>query len=138
MNTKEMLKTLSQFFSDFLCHPRFLEELRNILKSDLSGKEKRLFKQLATQLMNIKTMGQMVYTADHNEIIKGADGHYYSIHLESSQYNVRLLVHISEDNIPYFLSAFYERAGKSRTDYSQFTPILEERLKQMLGDDEDE
>jgi hypothetical protein len=138
MNTKEMLKTLSHHFSDVECHTTFLEELSKIIKKELSGKEKQVFKQLTVQLENIRSMGCLVHTADHNEKLKHLDGHYYSIHLESSQYNVRLLIYITDENTAYFLCAFYERSGKSRTNYSQYTPILKKRLKQMLGDDEDE
>lgn len=47
-------------------------------------------------------------------------------------------IYITDENTAYFLCAFYERSGKSRTNYSQYTPILKKRLKQMLGDDEDE
>lgn len=136
MNTKEMLRMLSEYFSDFECHVAFLEEFYSILRKNVSGKEKLLFKQLAAQLENIKKMGRMVYMADDNEQIKGKNGYYYSIHLTCSQYNIRLLIHISKDGAARFLSAFYERAGKSRTNYSTHTPVLEQRLKQLIGDDD--
>ena len=54
MNTKEMLRMLSEYFSEFECHVAFLEEFYNILRKNVSGKEKLLFKQLAAQLENIK------------------------------------------------------------------------------------
>lgn len=134
MNTKELLKILSEQFSEYVCHISFLEELYSILRKDLSGKEKQLFKQLTTQLENIRKMGRMVHMADHNERLKGKGSRYYSIHLSSSQYNVRLLIYIDSTGTPYFLSAFYERAGKSRTDYSRHISVLDKRLKQLLGD----
>ena len=133
MNTKELLKLLSEQFSGYVYHVSFLEELYTILRKELSGKEKQLFKQLATQLENIRKMGRMVYMADRNERLKGDGSRYYSIHLSSAQYNVRLLVYITGSGIPYFLSAFYERGGKSRTDYSSHIPVLDKRLEQLLG-----
>ena len=133
MNTKELLKLLSEQFSGYVCHVSFLEELYSILRKDLSGKEKQLFKQLAAQLENIRKMGRMVYMADRNELLKGKGSRYYSIHLSSAQYNVRLLVYITGSGTPYFLSAFYERGGKSRTDYSSHIPVLDKRLEQLLG-----
>lgn len=135
MNTKELLDSLSEQFSGYTCHISFLEELYNILRKDLSGKEKQLFKQLTAQLENIRIMGRMVHMADRNERLKGSGSRYYSIHLSSAQYNVRLLIYIDGAGTPYFLCAFYERAGKSKTDYSRHIATLDKRLKQLLGDE---
>lgn len=88
MNTKDMLAELAELFSSFSFHPLFIQELRSLLKKDLKGKEARFFKILSTQLNNIKTFGRSIYTVDSNEILHGADGHYYSIHLQQSQFNV--------------------------------------------------
>ena len=93
------------------------------------------FKILTTQLSNIKNFGSKIYTIDSNEILQGADGHYYSIHLQKSQFNVRLIVYINDENIPYFLCAFNERSGKNRTNYSTYTTVMKERINYFLGDD---
>lgn len=138
MNTQEILKILAEYFSGFIFHESFLKELYDILRKNVSGKEKQLFKQLATQLANIRNMGRMVYMADDNERLLGGNGHYYSIHLTSSQYNIRLLICIVGQDTPYFLCAFYERAGKSRTSYGRYIPVLDRRFSQLLGDDDDE
>ena len=114
MNTEDMLKELASLLNSFFIHPKFLEELRTLLKTDLKGKESIFFKILTTQLSNIKNFGSKIYTIDSNEILQGADGHYYSIHLQKSQFNVRLIVYINDENIPYFLCAFNERSGKNR------------------------
>ena len=84
MNTEDMLKELASLLNSFLIHPKFLEELRTLLKTDLKGKESIFFKILTTQLSNIKNFGSKIYTIDSNEILQGADGHYYSIHLQKS------------------------------------------------------
>ena len=80
-------------------------------------------------------MGRMVYMADRNERLKGSGSRYYSIHLSSAQYNVRLLIYIDRTGTPYFLCAFYERAGKSKTDYSHQIATLDKRLEELLGDE---
>ena len=127
MNTEDMLKELASLLNSFFIHPKFLEELRTLLKTDLKGKESIFLKILTTQLSNIKNFGSKIYTIDSNEILQGADGHYYSIHLQKSQFNV--------ENIPYFLCAFNERSGKNRTNYSTYTTVMKERINYFLGDD---
>lgn len=138
MNTNEALKTLAELFANFQLHPLFMKEFASLLKKELHGKEGNFFKLLTAQLNNIKTFGVMVYTIDDNERIKGMDGRYYSIHLQQSQFNVRLLVHIDDNGLPRFLCAFYERSGKRQTDYSKYTPVLKQRFEEMRGDDNDE
>ena len=44
MNTEDMLKELASLLNSFLIHPKFLEELRTLLKTDLKGKESIFFK----------------------------------------------------------------------------------------------
>ena len=131
MNTKEALQLLKSYLENFAMHPLFLKELASLLKNELKGKESRFFKLLVTQLKNIQDFGIMVHTVDSNEKIQGLDGHYYSIHFTQSQFNIRFLIHISNDNAVYFLSAFYERGGKKATDYSQYSSVLPSRLKDM-------
>ena len=46
MNTEDMLKELASLLNSFLIHPKFLEELRTLLKTDLKGKESIFFKTL--------------------------------------------------------------------------------------------
>ena len=89
MNTEDMLKELASLLNSFFIHPKFLEELRTLLKTDLKGKES----------------------------------------------NVRLIVYINDENIPYFLCAFNERSGKNRTNYSTYTTVMKERINYFLGDD---
>lgn len=132
MNTKEALALLKEsLLGDFNIHPRFLSELTSLLKKELKGKEKQFFKLFAVQLKNLCTFGIMAHTVDDNEKLKGFDGHYYSIHLQQKQFNIRMLVHISDNNTISLLSVFYERTGKKSTDYTQYTDLLTERLAQM-------
>lgn len=131
MNTKEAIELLQHNLGHLKIHPLFMKELSSLLKKDLKGKESHFFKILVNQLKNIEMFGILVHQTDNNEILRGLDGHFYSIHLSQSQFNVRLLIHISEDNRVYFLSAFYERGKKKATDYSQYLPVLSDRLKYM-------
>lgn len=39
MNTEDMLKELASLLNSFFIHPKFLVELRTLLKTDLKGKE---------------------------------------------------------------------------------------------------
>ena len=138
MNTREILNELAKLFSNFIMHKRFIKELKDLLSTKLRGKEASFFDCLATQLRNIKDFGVLVDRTDKNEKIKGFDGHYYSIHLQKSQFNVRLLVYINDDSTPFFLCAFYEEEGKKRTSYSHYTSTLETRYNELLGGGEDE
>lgn len=138
MNTKEALKQLNEAFNNCKVHKSFIKEISSLLKKELSGKEKTFFKILFTQLAHINTFGRMIYTVDGHERLKGTDGLYYSIHLQQSQFNVRLLIRITESNTVYFLCAFYERSGKKNTDYSTYTNILDQRFAELLGGDNNE
>lgn len=138
MKAKEILAELAKLFSNFIMHERFIKEIKDLLSSKLRGKEAQFFDCLATQLQNIKNFGILVDQTDDNEKIKGYDGHYYSIHLQKSQFNVRLLVYIDDDSVPYFLCAFYEEAGKKATNYSKYTSVIENRYNELIGGDDDE
>ena len=86
---------------------------------------------MATQLENIRNFGVMVHTVDNNEKIHALDGHFYSIHLQQSQFNVRFLIYIFDNGTAYFLNAFYERSGKKSSDYTHNTKVLNQRLKEL-------
>ena len=139
MNLHKALEMLANTMSSFSFHPKFMEELYTLLKKDLKGKEAQFFKCLTTQLSYIKSLGVMVHNADGHEIIHGFDGHFYSIHLQQSQFNVRFLVHIDDYGTPVFLCAFYERSGHSKTGYDDYTDVLKERFEYMMkGEEADE
>lgn len=138
MNTKDMLETLYRLFEDYTFHDLFLKELSCLLKKDLRGKENRFFNLMSTQFANIKSFGCNIYKVDGHEKLLGADGHYYSIHLQQSQFNIRFIVYIFDNGIPYFLCAFNEKSGKSYTNYSSYTSVMEQRLNDLLGDDIDD
>lgn len=134
MNKKDILQLLSNLFSNFYFHPRCIDEMKALLSKELCGKEERFFNILQTQLSNILTFGPMIYTVDSHERIKGSSKPYFSIHLQQSQFNIRMLVYISHELPPLFLCAFFERSGK---DYSKHTLVLDTRLRDMTEEDKD-
>ncbi|MCD8222713.1 MAG: hypothetical protein LUD07_11155 [Clostridiales bacterium] len=138
MNKKEAFESLRKFLADYSFHPLFLEELKSLLNKELKGKERVFFKCLATQLNYIKLFGVMVHTTDGHEKIHGFDSHYYSIHLEHSQFNVRFLVHIDDKSTPTFLCAFYERSGHRTTSYEKYTSVLKTRYNETQEVDNNE
>lgn len=131
MNTREILETLEKLFANFVFHNLFLKELGKLLKQDLRGKEKEFFNCLTTQLDNIRTFGILVAKTDDNEKLKGADGHYFSIHMQRKQFNIRFIVYIQDDGFPYFLCAFNEKSGKRISDYSSYTAVMTKRFKEL-------
>lgn len=131
MNTKDALEILFRTFADYSFHRQFIIELGDLLKSVLKGKENRFFKCLITQLNYIKILGIAVHKADGHEIIRGFDGHYYSIHLQHAQFNVRFLVHIDNSGKAIFLCAFNEREGHRQTSYEKYINVCEKRYEEM-------
>lgn len=119
-------KYLNEFEHEFAIHPIFLEELFQLLNTDLKGQEDKFFKQMVTQLKNIMQLKELVNTADSNEILKhmgndknGYPWKLYSIHFErKNAYNIRFIISFDENHSPLLLVAFNERAGKKATDYT--------------------
>ena len=86
---------------------------------------------LIKQLNFLKELGTNVCKADSNEIIKNQDRDYYSLHLSGKNFNFRLLMAFDEKDTPKFLVAFYERAGKKKTDYTQYKKVLDSRFEEV-------
>ena len=133
MNTAEALEQLQKLFNEFHIHELCITEFAALLRNELKGKERQFFKTLTFQLNNLRTFGSQVHLIDSNERIKGMDGHYYSIHFQGSQFNIRLLVYISDDSAIYLLCIFYERGGKKRTSYERYKPTLKTRLNDLIN-----
>ena len=62
---------------------------------------------------------------------KNQDRDYYSLHLSGKNFNFRLLMAFDEKDTPKFLVAFYERAGKKKTDYTQYKKVLDSRFEEV-------
>ena len=138
MNKNELLEQLKELLLQFRFHPKCIEELRILLQKDLNGKEKQFFKSLSTQLNYIKEFQKKVDQVGANEKLKGFDQDFYSIHIKSKQYNVRLLMAFDQNESPAFLCIFNERSGKRATNYSKFAEVLESRFLEMTGGEKNE
>lgn len=135
MNKKEALTALAKNLEEylqqgFLFHPSFMKEFKELLHN-ASGNEKEIFSLLIKQLNFVKILKNQVYTADGNEIIKYLEKEYYSLHLLGKNFNLRLLMTFDEKGNPVFLAAFFERAGKKVSDYTQWKKVLANRYREM-------
>lgn len=135
MNKDEAFKLLELYLGEFEKHPLFIKELQDLLKKELKGKEKQFFPMLITQLNNLRSFGIAIAQVDGHERLKGDGCDFYSIHIQRKEFNVRLLVYIAGNGEPYLLSAFYERGGKKKTDYSEKIKVLKSRLADMIGEE---
>ena len=97
MNTEDMLKELASLLNSFFIHPKFLEELRTLLKTDLKGKESIFFKILTTQLSNIKNFGSRRST-----IFPQFVGHTIAVH----DGRKHVPVFVTEDMVGHKLGEF--------------------------------
>lgn len=134
MNKKEILSTLAKDLEEYLqqgfhFHPLFMKEFKSLLQ-DASGHEKEIFSLLIKQLNFVKVLQKQVYTADGNEIIRYLEKEYYSLHLNGKNFNLRLLMTFDENDNPLFLAAFFERAGKRASDYTNWKKILDSRYNE--------
>lgn len=139
MNRKKALEELSKYLqeycnSGFIFHNEFISDFQVLIK-EVHGHETELFQLLIKQLAFVKELGCNVFSADSNEILKyGSYRLYYSLHLQSKIFNIRIIMTFHE-NIPVFLVAFYERAGKKHTDYSvQKDPVIN-RYNELFKED---
>ena len=119
------------WFDIGICHPKFIDELSELLKTNLSGCSAAFFKSVVQQLSFLKLLGRDVYRADSNEILKYIDDTFYSLHLKHKQFNVRFIIYIDDNDIPYFLCAFFERSGKRKTSYENYKDVFLSRLSEI-------
>ena len=129
----DYLHSLMKKHSGFRVHELFIKELSSLINNELSGHSKEFASLLIRQLTWIDQFRSRVHETDNNEILKYVDK-TYSIHLQRKNFNIRLLIYITEDDRSvYFLSAFYERSGKKESSYEKYTPVLKQRIKDMGG-----
>lgn len=139
MNKKKAYENLIKYITEymengFVFHREFINEMKEILSDNLSGHENELFKLLVKQFAYVNTIGSRVDEADSNEKLchTGFETDCYSLHLQNKTFNIRVLMMFSPDNVPLFLSVFYERAGKKTSDYSLRVGVAMKRYKELL------
>ena len=139
MNKRKILLEMAEMLREYLekgllFHKKFAEELKEALVN-ASGSEGRIFNMLGRQLSYVATLGRNVNKADGNEIIKYQKRRYYSLHIQGNNFNIRLLMTFNKNDVPLFLACFYEREGKSHSDYSQWTSVLDARYEEICEEE---
>lgn len=56
------------------------------------------------------------------------------MHLAGRGFNIRILYAFLPNRQPVLLSAFHERAGKTKTDYTTYIPEANRRFEEMGKD----
>lgn len=131
MNKKALLEMLEKFLNGLEMADGFFDDVYELLKN-FSGHEQEFFNLLTKQLHFVSVLGQRVIDVGKNERLKHVDDFFcVSLRLKGKCFNIRLLVSFTE-NPPLFLTAFYEREGKSKTDYTKPIEIAKARRKAYL------
>lgn len=128
MNKQQVEDLLQQYFAGILVHPRVFSELLDILSQ--TGVEKEFFRTLQKYLGILSQMGINAIRLKGFENIGSG---IYSMRFIFSSSNIRILYTFRGDEEPILLLAFYERAGKSCTDYSGYIKPACDRLADMKG-----
>ncbi len=126
MNRQDVKLFLEMFFSNFLMHERFLLELIDLISG--SGYEKSFKKILMKQLYILSVRGVLATETKEFELI--GDG-IFSMHLTGKGFNIRALYCFLSNSQPAFLTAFYERGGKKKTDYVPYLDVAQTRKREM-------
>lgn len=128
MNKQQVEDLLQQYFAGILVHPRVFSELLDILSQ--TGVEKEFFRTLQKYLGILSQMGINAIRLKGFENIGSG---IYSMRFIFSSSNIRILYTFRGDEEPILLLAFYEREGKSCTDYSGCIKLACDRLTEMKG-----
>lgn len=135
MNTRELLRQLSDYLQcyghyNFHFHREFAKELITLVTKHVNTHDSFL-KQLVTAFNNIRHFTHNIHDVDNHEKLKRCP--FYSIHLQTREYNFRFLISFNNKDEPIFLTAFYERAGKKQTNYDKPIETAQNRLKDIIN-----
>lgn len=125
MNKDSVLQLLQNLFSSIDVHDELTPELLEIISK--TGAEQRYFKTIVLQLTILLQSGVLATKRSDFELV--GDG-IFSMKQKSSEYNIRILYSFLPNRKPILLCAFYERSGKSKTDYTPYIPVAKARLAQ--------
>lgn len=125
MNKRDVLKLILSALGSFTYHPFLVSELHKLLAH--SGFELQFFKILTKQLRMLSSLG--VNAVNLNEFEPLGNG-LYSLHCAGKGFNIRILYSFLSNRKPILLLAFYEREGKSNTDYSPYLEPARNRLNE--------
>lgn len=127
MNRKSILALLVKALGSIDVHPKLIEELIKIIIG--SGYEARFLKLLGARLEFLSRHG--VDSVKHLEFELIHSG-VFSMHLAQGDFNIRILYSFFPDGTPTLLLCFYEREGKSRTNYTPYIDPAKARFKERL------
>ena len=127
MNRQAILRLLFAGLSLFDIHPKLSEEIIKIIVG--SGYEAKFFKLLAARLEYLSRYGVDATNHEEFELLRSG---VFSVHLSGKGFNIRILYSFLPDGTPSLLTCFHERAGKRRTDYSEYIPLAMSRFKERM------
>lgn len=128
MNKDDVLELLLALLGNVIYSTRLVPEIVDIIAKN--GQELNFAKTLAIRLRMLSMLGVQATQAKTFEPIR--DG-IYSMHLDNKIYNIRILYAFLPSQQPALLLAFYERGGKSKTDYSPYIEPAKARLEELIG-----
>ncbi|WP_283608321.1 hypothetical protein [Faecalispora anaeroviscerum] len=125
----ERLTNLFNCFANVYVHKECVQEILEL--TNRTGMESRFLKKLKEYLVRLKNDGPNAIGQNGLENLGGNDcANMYSMHFESSNYNLRIIFSITDDGT-LLLHTFYEKSGKKVTEYSSHLPVAQKRLQQM-------
>lgn len=127
MNKRKVMEELEALLGNMLIHPDVVTEINRLIVG--TGNEEKFFKQLTKQLVLLRELKNDVINLPQFEKLKAYNG-LYSMHLESKEYNIRVLYSYNECN-EIILHCFYEKAGKRITGYEVHAQIAVRRKEEM-------
>lgn len=127
MNKDDVVRFLAELLKNFWVHGSLTHELVALIAQ--TGVEQKVFNTLLTRLKFLKIQGIMA--TRHKEFEPISNG-IYSMHITGNGFNLRILYSFAPDKSPVLLLAFYERAGKKKTDYTPHVPVAVQRMKEEM------
>lgn len=126
MDKDSVLNLLVSFLGDICRSSQLISEILDLIAE--TGCEKTFFKTLVLRLRMLARFGAQATQAKEFESI--GDG-LFSMHLTGRNYNIRILYSFLQNRKPALLLAFYERAGKRKTDYTPYMEPAKARLQEL-------
>lgn len=126
MDKDSVLNFLVSFLGDLCRSPQLLSEILDLIAE--TGCEKEFFKTLVLRLRTLAMLGARATQAKEFEPIGNG---LFSMHLTGQNYNIRILYSFLPNREPALLLAFYERAGKRKTDYSPYIEPAKARFQEL-------
>ena len=127
MNKQDALDLLYRLLGTIRLFPEFIRELADLIAK--SGYEKEVIRLLTIRLLLLNQEGRNVVRGKEFERI---DEDIYSLHMSGKGFNLRILFAFLPNGEPVFLLPFFERGGKTVTDYTCKLPIARERFQKEM------